>query len=282
MKQIFLVLMTVFSIASFSGQESGRFLKNDWKENALKGKVKSIITKNYGGYSDYFDTVVDYYNEEGQKLETKKYHKGKIVAKMKYIYLEGYVDKYVIMEEVSGDSGFLLGTGIYVSAYDYILNDKKEIEGQIKLFGSTNPKDGWTKMIFRYDKNGNVIGRLEESSAIALAYFYRYDDNGNKIEELSFGIECIYGLGFEDYLKKWVKGNLVIKKGSEEEYSEFSKARYRYNNKGDIIEKTENIEGIKRTIYLYEYDEYGNWISKVAYQNNELVGRETRVIEYYK
>lgn len=98
-----------------------------------------------------------------------------------------------------------------------------------------------------------------DSDGILVSEEYnKYDKNGNLIEE-KINSPAIYG---------GVKIKTV----------------YKYNNKGNIIEKIKstsmgnqkNEDKIK-----YEYDKNNNWIKTIIFQGKKPLGMIERVIEYY-
>jgi len=67
----------------------------------------------------------------------------------------------------------------------------------------------------------------------------------------------------------------------------FSRIVLKYDEHGnrteiDIYRKENNIEELYRSDrYTYTYDKYGNWITKLFYQDGKLISSEKRNIEYY-
>lgn len=232
------------------------------KNDRITPGLKTSCNLNFGDYYYYFNNL-------GNLTKEKSYHPDKKLAN-KYTYK--YDESGKLIERTFGNNKEVL----FRSEFLY---NKDEL-----LFGEKNYYKNFVFeiILFLFDKEGNYIG--EEL----------YDNDGNKISSGSYVFDK-NGLHLE-YIKEKVDGTITC----NELYSydingnkiqmvflvtdHCHKIVHRYdssqNETDEIIYKSEN-EIEKHRRYEYSFDETGNWIRKILFENNIPVNIFKRIIEYY-
>jgi len=136
--------------------------------------------------------------------------------------------------------------------------------------------------LYCFDKDGNIFGedRYDEHSVLTAKIRDKLNEKGLCIESRR--------LTHDDELVEHLKylydnnGNLLERVFLFQDYCH--KVVERYDNKRNIVEKItyaseHQIE--KHQINEYKFDEYGNWIKKIQFEDNIPVKIIERVIEYY-
>lgn len=207
----------------------------------------------------------------------------------------------------------------YTNKIEYKYDDKgNQIEKTV--YYSDESLD--TKYEFKYDNNGRIIdephyyfspklsdkyelmydtnGRIVTEPKLSQKYIYDYDDRGNKKEKT-------YKYFFPDrkedpdrYTNHWGYNdkNQCVEYSSHSRYGKNewdNSTTYKYNDQGKIIEENavsskkifneekNNYDTSDNTITTkYEYDNRGNWIKKITYENGILLKHMIeREIEYF-
>ena len=108
-----------------------------------------------------------------------------------------------------------------------------------------------------------------------------YDDNGNPSTISEYEIDST--ITKKDTFE--YQDNILIQKNTND-YAKGSRRIFLHNAEGfpiqtKIWEKKGGIE--KTTVYEFQYifDDFGNWVRRITYENNNLYVMKLRKIEYY-
>ncbi|MDY3547263.1 hypothetical protein PG291_01410 [Riemerella anatipestifer] len=256
---------------------SAREKETDWKKDELKGKVKSCfqgdfeLVKKFGNIEQgpFIEGFEKRYDEYGNIIENNWENEYGRNSKIKVIYK--YDDNENIIEANRYDRSSL--DGKYIFKYDGYGN---KIENN--WYDKNGNLEG--KYIYNYDEYGNKIEEIAYfgSGSLAYKYIYKYDDNGNIIESNKYverkGDEILDSTIIYEYDDN---GNII----EESKYSGYGslyyKNIYKYDEHGNIIES--NKDGIHT--YRYEYDDKGNWTSRIDIKNGKPILFTVRTYEYY-
>lgn len=292
------IISTLCLIALIAIQVSAQVNKpTDWENYELKGKVKSIVEKNWDIEEEKgVDTTV---------IEMKFNAAGFFTAKTiafadgrKKIHTYGNNGNEI---EYINDEGFK-------STYTYDEN------GNMIGADDSDPKYGG-KSVYKFNIDNHLIETInyEPDSTIYSHYIYQYDAKGNQIEFDDYKGKEIVGkttFAYNDAGKKtetafYLRGNLneithysYNEKGEESSHKIFdpegklkSTYAFLYDEKGNLISMTvTDIEQEKTTeriySYSYEYDAQGNWITHTSYSNKDgfkkkATENSVREIVYY-
>jgi hypothetical protein len=266
-----------------SNQTSKKNTTNDWKENGLKGKVKSAKMFKY----DNIDSLGrinpncekklclnKLFNKEGKVILIEFHIKHDFEEKYKYDNNGNLIEK--IGTNQTSD------TFQYQFTYKYDNNGRK-IEGSLYLAKGINAYN----YKYKYDKKNNLVEELRYDTKGILSgkECYKYDENSNKIESDKYGSDTIL------INKCTAKYDSV---GNKIEYYDYSpndstshKDNYKYDSNKNIIERKRlklnsnpNNAPIVE-VYKYEFDKIGNWVKQITYINNKPKFIQVREIEYY-
>ena len=241
------------------------------KESVYKAVIKNdkITPGLKTSYSLNFGDSYQYFNNLGNLTSEKNYYANKKLAN-KYKYKYDKSDK--LIESIFGKSKEILFRTEFLYKKDG------------KLFGEKTYYENFVIdiILYLFDKKGNYIG--EEY----------YDDDGNKLSTGTYVFDKS-GLHLE-YIKRKADGLIICKElfGYDGYGNKIKKEIlivhhchkivYRYdsnqNETDEIIYKSEN-EIEKHRRYEYSFDETGNWVSKILFENNIPVVIYKRIIEYY-
>mgnify|MGYP005857073581 CR=1 FL=1 len=295
-------LLIFFLFINCSKQNSDNNLfKNDWKENELRGKVKSfeeasyiaedsfgIIKKKYKNTSSKIIPKKIIFNQNGQMIEKVYYKKYNDKTGSRYVFK--YDDSGNLIEKSSFDSkGILYAKRIYtynkygnkISEIKY--NDKNDIEskevieydGRNKISKTEYGSNGKikNKMLYEYDKDGNRIkySRYNSNGELVYKSLSKFDKNGNKIEYLNYGSDG--KLKNKNSLIYDRKDSLIEKIYFNYESKETQKNKY--DKDGNLVEsKTIFSDGsvFKETL---EYDEFGREIKAILKTTDKSSMHET-------
>ena len=173
--------------------------------------------------------------------------------------------------------------------------EMKLVNGKIKMVYDYNKPKDITKYLYRYDKNRNMkemILSKENDEDYGFKSSYKFDENNYMIEEATYSLKD--KLKYKFTYKRDKRGN-VIEENSYDSNNELqwtSISKYdKYGNEEvrqhKAIKEVDNYKGepepvgTTNTKYKYKYDEKGNWIEKIEYVNyipKKIIERE---IEYY-
>lgn len=174
--------------------------------------------------------------------------------------------------------------------------EMKFVNGKTKMVYDYNKPKVITKSLYKYDKNGNKIEMIspnENDENYGLKWSYKFDENNYMIEDATYGLKD-KKLKFKFTYKRDKRGN-VIEENSYDSNNELqwtSISKYdKYGNEEvrqhKAIKEVDNYKGepepvgTTNTKYKYKYDEKGNWIEKIEYVNyipKKIIERE---IVYY-
>ncbi len=305
MKNIIQLQSACFFIALlFAGCENKVSKNNNDIELArLIGKVKSISTRDSDG--NFYSNIT--YNQNGYEIETevnesdfpvhvtyKRDDKNNIIEKTEDGSSEG--SKYKILTTFKYDNkNNMVESKIYNlegalnEVFSYRYNENGSQIEESRTFSNTGMLYS-RKYEYKYDKNNNVIEKLEPN---ALAYnvnkiTYNHDDNGNQIYQQQTKKD---GTNTSTEIFKYDDRNNKIEEGKcyENSASLFAMSYYKFDENDNLIEeKINNSDGSLSYIsnYEYEFDKNGNWIKqtnhyKDQFSNTKIFGIKERTIEYY-
>lgn len=203
------------------------------------------------------------------------------VEKIRETQIEFNTLGYKIKESNINESGELLSYINFVSDSFGIL--EKEVEFQKNIFTSSEDFDTISIVYYKNDINGNAteINRVSQSNTFIYSIKNKYDTNGNILESQEYDENQI-----PQY--KWVfkyKNNV---KYEENQFKPNGTLNFRFTIKTDrsknIVERTtfnEYDHLVEKLINKYEYDEIGNWKSKITFINDQPIEISERKIEYF-
>jgi|SRR5690554_1154702 len=307
-----LKLLTIVSIILFFSNCTDNKIKNDLTTENLKGKVKSIKETPYKAiekfgevtkgdvYVDYFSNIkYAMYNENGNITEMRKYDSPEKTLD-KYVY--NYDKKGNLIKENKYNSNEKLE-----SKKIYKYDDKLNL---IELNKYNSERILESKEIYRYDYKENMVESNEYNSDGTLESkgIYEYNDKENLTEgKLYYSNGKLY---YEFIQKRSDKGNMV-EKNYWYSFDGASEINYilKYDEKCNLIESKmyhnkelehtrvckydENNNQIEENRYdsfgklievqkyKYKYDDKGNWMEKIEYENDIPKKITEREIEYY-
>lgn len=143
------------------------------------------------------------------------------------------------------------------------------------------------KTIFKTDELGKIIEEYgyDSEGSLERVEKHEYNDNGKIIETKSYKPD---GTLFTQMTHKYdEKGNTIercLRLPNLEEYD--IKNVYKHDDKGNVIEEnlfhaSNNISS-KKTTYEYEFDQSGNYIKKIVFENGVPKQVVEREIEYFE
>ena len=234
-------------------------LDNDWKEDGLRGKVKSHtrfsyeveyyfddIKKGKRKYSEYDKDFQIKYDTNGNRIENNTYDSDGSLRR-RYTY------KYDTNGNKIGEKSFNSDGSLLAK------NTNKYDTNENRVETTCYKPDGRLRSRFasKYDTNGNEIEWIMhiKSGSIDSKVTYKYDTNGNRIERISY-----------------------------EDGSLFAKTTYKYDTNGNKIENNRYIFDVnldEKFTYKYNYDQIGNWTKRTEYKNGIAKTITERKIVYY-
>jgi len=288
-----LVILTLFNCENQEQEKCSvnQEQKNDWTEDGLKGKVKTLtqftyqaiyrfgkIEKGEPSASPLAENFQMIYNEKGNKIEENRLNSDGSLS-------ENYISKY--------DEN---GNKIEENYYDADENSSwKDIytydEKGNKIAEYTYDSDSIlvSNNTYKYNKNGKIKrefhyweGRLSTEST------FKYNENG-KIERISYYVEG--NLQIKWTYKYDEKGILIEEIMDDSSRKLFYKIFYRYDEKGNLIEEIiydsprkflKKYTYKEKNTYQYEYDEQKNWTKKIEFQNDIPKTFTEREYQYYE
>ncbi|WP_299767449.1 hypothetical protein [uncultured Dokdonia sp.] len=221
------------------------------------------------------------YNTSGLLIEKKEYDNNTL----EYLYTYAYNKKGFMIEKeytsLREDSGAFGGTTYSKTIYTYNNNGKCTSETEYHKDGREK-----NKIIYEHSNtNGHTILEKEkhDEDKYVPQYSITYDTRGNITEKILYSY---YGKQEERRVRTFDANNNVL---TYESYNEdnvlVNHIVYNYNAQKDPIQEvsTRNKDDQYIRKYMYEYDERGNWITRVTLKDgDEYISNEVkRTIKYY-
>ncbi len=198
------------------------------------------------------------YNEEGKRIQTAYYKKGKL--KSKWVYSCDEEGKKVDNKKVN--------TSISCSLVEHN-NDGS----YVKIYRTTNPKGKIVKSRWTYSKDSLLISyeRINHKGIITTKYTQEYDKEGNRIAYTYYkkgGKKAWHRTEF-----KYNDDKNIIETISYNGKGEMrSKKQYKYDANGNTIEFTTfDSKGKMEWKYETTYDNKGEVIAELAYKKGKPV-----------
>lgn len=290
--------------------------QNDLEKKNLIGNVKSVkefsflaiekfgeISKGERGRENYWDKNTHIsFNEGGDEIEISEY------------FYDGTF--FIITVFSYNDKGNLIEKKSHLKDKEFHIEEsyKYGIDGfliQTNLYSNDGSQSG--KLVYKNDKNGNVIemNQLASDTSFSnlnLKFVYSYNKDGNKTEFKGY-----YADG-----REYINAAYVYLNGRKTESIFYrnesleSKTKLQYNKNQVLVKEsinrynTENIIVSNRTLiydenenpleiidtkgdnqqpniitYRYLFDEAGNWVERIEFQNNIPKYIIDRKIDYY-
>ncbi len=241
----------LFLAAFFIVSCSTPLVKNDLKQEKLKGKVNSYISYSY--------TLPDSADTSKRELETKHGRK--------YNYNGNETERNFYNDDHSLSSKYLCSydeKGNKIEMRDYDANGnltggetyKYDEKGNMIERAKTLNGNLISKEIFKYDSKGDEIERnyTLNNGEVLWKRTFKYDNDGNIIEEVSYNSD---GVPEYTFLRK-------------------------YDNNGNVIMWSNNALGLTQLFKYDRYDKIGNWRRRISFNTNTPTTIVEREIEYYK
>jgi len=255
MKSVVLILISSFLFLSCTNNkkstETTARNNTDWNKLQLKGDVKSfreikfLAVDNFSIISDG-EKIKHIYNKEVLfNLDGYKIEKNDYIPDgtlaNRTVFL--YKEDKLVEYNNYDSQGILFGTGKYQTNDNGLVTELN--------YKTNDGRYNWSET-YLYDKQGNVseVNRFKSEEIIDSKELYIYGENGNvESSELH-------------------RANKLI-----------SKNKYNYDEEGNF-NKLEIGDASVYT-YIYSYDARGNWIKKIAFENENPSGILVREIEYF-
>lgn len=262
--------------------------KNNWDSENLKNKVKSythrryavVIKDNQIGKEQLEEDCIykSFFDEKGNNIKVSYYDiQGNIWVERLFTYDE----KNNIVSNINHSSNKI--DTVEICEYDSCGNLSKSTQYGGQIF----------KSIYEY-KNQIILEHCYFNDKYSYFWFYKYDAKENLIEckkcteeEVILGDDTCIKKG-EFYQKSTYKyddcGNKVEMTNYNTDNSINEQQFYEHNELGDVIKKIRIFETKKEelTIFEYEYDNVGNWIKEIRYDNNIPIAITERTFEYFE
>ena len=317
MKKILFLIVCFLPFVVACTQENK--IKNDLTELELKDKVKSLRIINYEPIDKFGEITAGErlegnrsynFNEQGFILSFETFGKdGEIKTSQKIIYNEqnkkseiralnivdlgdtkiNFENKSVYKYNSKGNNVEILTfAGDKETAkeeYQYNLKNEK-IEGRTIFFQDDGKEIFGGKEIYKYDDKGNLIEQIGYSSNgdETTRSLFVYDQKNNKVEEASYKQNTLEEKRFFKYNNE----NRKIKELVNLPNSKYELVFYfQYDNNGNELSSegvlNMNLENriLRKDSYKYIYDDKGNWIEKIIYENGIAKFIIKRIFEYY-
>lgn len=267
-----IMILTLFSCVN-------KELKNDWTEDGLKGKVKTVIeiTKdsfcinsqgNYIGNQVEIQGAKIIYDESGNILEKNGYNsEGNLDYKLVFNYDENGNKIEAICYNSFGHS-FGKTTYKYDKHGNMIKKNNYNSEGSLD-----------DKSIYKYDMHGNMIEKNDYNSNGSLdnKVTYKYDWKGNIIKgKLYDSNGLVSKFGYKYYKNGNMKELILYDLNDKIQY------RIKYDENGNEIEKFYFSNRLPDETYKYEYDEQKNWTKRRDLSQPLHKKVTEREYQYYK
>jgi len=221
------------------------------------------------------------YNTAGLLVEKKEYDNNTL----EYLYKYAYNGKGLMIEKeytsLRADSGAFGGTTYSKTIYTY--NSSGKCTSETVYYKDGREKN---KIIYEYSNtNGFTVLEKEkrDENKYVPQYSNTYDSRGNVTEKILYDY---YGKQDERRVRTYDANNNVLTYESYNENNTFIiRTTYTYNAQNDPIKEVNfrSEDNQYMRIYIYEYDERGNWITRVTQkEENDYISNEVkRTIKYY-
>jgi len=251
MKNIVFILLSALFFLSCGSSENNDRSNSDWRRFNLKGDVKSFREIKFLAVDNFSiilngEKIKHIYNQEVLfNLDGNKIEKNDYIPDGTLTNRTVYLyKKHQLVEYNNYDSqGILFGTGKFQTDED---------GSPIRLdYKTTDGRYNWSES-YEYDNNRNLtaVKRFKTESVIDTEGKYTFDENGNVISS------------------EFHRDNKLISKNTYmcDESNNFQKLCI-----GDSVIYT----------FKYNFDEKGNWIKKIVFENDNPSGILLREIEYF-
>lgn len=141
----------------------------------------------------------------------------------------------------------------------------------IEKFGEVEKVNLVEKVVYKYNKQGNIVGRKDYFSdgSLKWEYNYLYDSKGNKSKEQNYN--AVYENRFYNLYQYDEKGNLTDKINDDKVF----KHAYKYNDIGNLIEEKHYSGKDVLSKYVYTYDEKNYKIDAKYYSGGDSLYKTT-------
>ena len=275
----------------------------------LKGKVKNYEENQYSAGVELGEPVkMDLHNKHIYQFDNK----GNIIAQ--FDKTESGMDKINFMYDSDGNLVVEVSDNYRLTFY--------YVDGHLREKRLYNIGDLEGLELFKYDPKGNLSQKYEYRvktlmimralseevrlhDDISFFYFkYRHDEKGNLVEESQYNetndlLNCYifkydeHGIKIEDNISYPKRVFTYDEKGRCEGHCDWSGdtmveiTKYKYDEYNNIIEDIRiilaDLNIREQYFWKYFYDETGNWIKKIDYNENlEPTLITERKIEYYQ
>lgn len=305
------IIAGVLLFTSFCySQENG----NDYKNEKLINKVKSVTTKHYEANlvdkkiiklkrdkhvlnRKYRYDTYKKYDTRKKLIQTHKYHiTGELYLSTNFLFNEKQNNTEEIIEYPDGhkskktyeynDKNYLIKKIIHGKSYLIVDTYKYDKNGNlITIYNTDENNSNKGKETYKYDIKNQLIkkGQYYSDGSFSYLWEYKYDEKGNKI------IEIITGL-YESLSRKKLfrydnRNNLTRITIYDIKESLIGEEFYQFDSKNNIIEERFSYPADKRNDlwnYKYEFDKNRNWIKRTSFKNNIVQFVTDRKIEYYE
>ena len=252
-------------------------IENDWTKEKLKGRVKLIRTPSYSGFGSNFESYI-LFNSNGYITETgtiqynfkppKKsikesrfYHEnGNLSESIKYSYYPNSFTKCLY-----NDKGDIVSLEETSDTYNN------------NTFNNEPKRKRYTDKTYEYEttSKGNLL-RKEFNYLGELIHTIEYDKHKNPVVTTTF--DKLKSSSIKTTYTYDNKGNILKEKSDDsKDYMKFA-----YDKKGNLINKTEYLDGLKYYITDYRYDAENRRIEfkKTGERHGQNGRKELITLEY--
>ena len=285
-----------------------------WKQETLKGKVKTISTYAYNTEGEKETTYLMQYDEKNQLLEELTYI-GDTLASRKIIHRDDESGNPLMVKEIIyyntkekdsttfvytyNDKG--LNTRIESDSHNATINEYNEQGLLVHSFSNEDESDGdyytyddnnrMTKKqrlsnytVYEYDDAGKPVSQKvyeSGSDVLLLTVKFSYDDKGRREREIYRDVETPSALTYDLVMRYDDENRLIEQKVIDEDGRPEIQVIHTYDEKGNMVEEKKVRDRSEfAEISTYTYDEQGNWI-EMRYSVNDVTYRIVREIEYH-
>ena len=269
MKKLLFITFLLLSISSFSQNN----LINTQTENLI-GNVKSYEKKTIVKMKNSDEFTLKYhvkyvFDKDGNIASIESYGSDNTLdSKEVFFYTDGNLKEITQYNSV-GKAG-------KITLFDY--DEKNRINSKRK-FNTQGKLQEETSYLYNSKNQLATQQKLIPSINYLMKENYTYDAKGNRVKS-----EKKARIGTTIEVFQYNAEHLVIKKMEYNAMGElFSEIDYKYNKQKDKIglsKKDQSGEISYFENYHYKYDSKGNWIEKISFERDLKVSVETREIAY--